>query len=318
MVKQTKQVKQTKRVKQEEAEVEVEKPRRAGFFRRLVGILILVVLGAGGAFVWAFYQDHQEWPWDNPEKAKSFLFSRKDGAEVFLLDRSEDAELLLAEGKKGASAFFEQLTQEKDDVEEWFKKQEIVLPSRQDLKDMASRYLAPSPTSDRKEEPTREKPKPVAKPKPVEKPKPKLVAKLKPVEKPKPVAKPKPKPVPKPEPVAKPEVGMVVAMAPVEKPKPIVKPKPAPKRKSTVEAKGRDLLREGVKHWRVSTIALQAGNRAKEQKELAASKKLFDKALEHLSEALEKNPDNSDLQNRVVDCNRFRYDCLKRTIVNLK
>ena len=44
-------VKQTIWPPREEAEVEVEEPRRAGFFRRLVGILILIVLGAGGAFV---------------------------------------------------------------------------------------------------------------------------------------------------------------------------------------------------------------------------------------------------------------------------
>ena len=117
-------------------------------------------------------------------------------------------------------------------------------------------------------------------------------------------------------PSPKPKEEIVVAMAPTEKTAPT--PTPAMKRGSSSEQRGRDLLKEGVKHWKVSTEALQKGNRAEEQRELAASRKLFDQALKHLTEASRKDPGNADLQNMVVDCNRFRYDCLKRTIISLR
>ncbi len=341
---------QAKRAKKEEEEAEEEQPRRAGFFRRFLGVVILAVLAAGGAFTWAFHKEHGEWPWDNPEKAKSFLSIKKDDAEGFFRDRGEDAGHLLAEGKKGATALYDRLSQEKEDMEEWFSRQKIDLPSKQDLKDMASRYLGPSGEG---EEPSGEEAMPVTAsplpelpvpaPKPEEKPAPKPILKPEPVAKPEPAAvaqsdpapAPKPKPVPSPKPYEKPpprpvekkpETGTVVAMAEVEKPapKPVVKPrsKPAPKRMpapaNTPEAKGRDLLKEGVKHWKVSTIALQNGNRAKEQRELKESKKYFDQALKELAAASEKDPGNHKLQDLLVDCNRFRYDCLKRTIVSLR
>jgi hypothetical protein len=267
--------------------------------------------------------------------------------------------MLLAEGKKGAAALLDKLTQEKEQMEEWFADKKIDLPSGQDLKDMASKYLG---SSDAEEEPPGEEavpvtasplpevpaeaaksdptPAPKPKPKPVEKPAPKPVPSPKPYEKPpKPVPSPKPnekppKPVPSPKPNEKPpKSGTVVAMAetdvpspkPYEKPpkrvvKPRSKPNPGSKSKpaNTSEVRGRELLKKGVKHWKVSTEALQKGNRSKEQRELKASKQYFDKALKELTAASEKDPGNHKLQDLLVDCNRFRYDCLKRTIVNAR
>jgi hypothetical protein len=353
----TKKVRPKRRAEEEEAEE--EQPKRPGFFRRFLGVVILLVVGAGGAFTWAFHKEHGEWPWDNPEKAKAFVSIKKDDAEGFFRDRGEDAEMLLAEGKKGAAVLFEKLSQEKVEMEEWFANQEIDLPSGQDLKDMAAKYLGPSeeeegPSGEEAVPVTasplpevavpvpepEEKPAPKPEPKPVPKPEPAAVAKSDPAPAPKPESKPepaaKPKPKPEPKPVEKePETEAVVAMAETEvpspkpyekppkpaakpRPKPAARPGPAPAPANSPEAKGRALMKKGVKHWKESTIALQKGNRPKEQRELKASKQYFDKALRELTAASEKDPGNHKLQDLLVDCNRFRYDCLKRTILNVR
>ncbi len=65
-------------------------------------------------------------------------------------------------------------------------------------------------------------------------------------------------------------------------------------------------------HWRKARPAS-----ADEQRELKTARKHFATARDHFERAKELHPDDAKLDELLTDCNRFLYDCMKRTILDL-
>ncbi|MHC4252658.1 MAG: hypothetical protein ACYS9X_26370, partial [Planctomycetota bacterium] len=78
-------------------------------------------------------------------------------------------------------------------------------------------------------------------------------------------------------------------------------------------ARGRDEFRTGLEHWRA---AGEPGS-PREQEELALARERFTSAQEHLTRAQEGAPDDPEIEELLVDTNRFLYDCLKRLKVDV-
>lgn len=116
-------------------------------------------------------------------------------------------------------------------------------------------------------------------------------------------------PVPVPV-VSKPSTPEPAVKQPTKRPK----PRARGRREDRYLRQGREAFRKGVEHWR----AAGAPNSPKEQKELAIALRHLTEARRLLGKAARKAPDDLKLQELQVDCNRFLYDCNKRTIVNMR
>lgn len=75
---------------------------------------------------------------------------------------------------------------------------------------------------------------------------------------------------------------------------------------------GRREFDRAFRHWKNARPAS-----ADEQSELKTARKHFATARDHFERAKELDPDDAKIDELLTDCNRFLYDCMKRTILDV-
>lgn len=261
-------------------------PPQAGGSRRLVTTVVVLGVLGGGYYVWKHYKDTGEIVGMDAKESKAFVARAKE-----LKDRAAaKAGALLAESR-------EVFQKRKADLEVWFKERDIKVPTREELVAIADKYRK---GSDEKDAP------PVSSPR---------------------RRRERRSSAPEESPRTRPAAASGSASSSSRTTSRSETSRTETSRSETTHREttrveeapegdpyvlGRREFDRAFRHWKNARPAS-----ADEQSELKTARKHFATARDHFERAKELDPDDAKIDELLTDCNRFLYDCMKRTILDV-
>ena len=254
-----------------------------GCMKVIFGLAVVIgIFGVGGYFAWSHHKEIGEAVGMDPEKTEE------------LAERAKDLAATAGEkAREGAARAREVLGERKTDLEAWFKERDIEIPSREDLVAIAEKYKSrfagngASPAGDVDEATERDETG---------------TGKKEPVE----VASRPPQPEGE-------RRRRPTARGRRETPAP---PAPAPGGEAPAESDPLELgnaeFKRGFALWKAAPVGSPD-----EQEKLRQAREHFSAARDHFAEVRKARPDDAEIEELLTDCNRFLYDCMKRTVLDV-